>query len=501
VIRAPMLPAEGAEPIAETRYGKVRGLRVDKGFRFRGIPYGEDTAQRRFEVPMPPKPWAGVRDAIDYGDRSPQMGPPYIPLYDSWQNPQRESEDCLSLNVFTQALRDGAKRPVMVFYHGGGFFAGSGAARYADGARFSQRQDVVLVTVNHRLNAFGYMALGELASDLPDSGNAGTLDTILALQWVRDNIEEFGGDPDNVTIFGQSGGGTKVSVLMASPLAKGLFHKAISQSPQSLRTLTVEQGHERTLKVLAALGLKPSQAGDLRSVYQGDLIRALGVIDPWFLPIVDGRTLPRHPVDPDAPEVSRDVALMVGCTRDEVTGIFGGGDESLFHLNWDDVPARIEPMISGLDPAYVIAELRRLRPEATASEICFDALNEATFRGRPHVHAERKYAQGGAPVYRYLFNWSTPVDGGRWGATHSVEHAFVFDNVAISQSMIGDADAHEDLVIAVSGAWAAFARTGNPGWDAFDPDRRATMVFDETSEVVSDPLQEQRLLFDGHRVP
>lgn len=429
------------------------------------------------------------------------MGPPYIPLYDSWQNPQRESEDCLGLNVFTPALRDGARRPVMVFYHGGGFFTSSGAMRYADGTRFCQRNDIVLVTVNHRLNAFGYMGLGDLIDDLPDSGNVGTLDTILALQWVRDNIEEFGGDPSNVTIFGQSGGGTKVSVLMASPLAKGLFHKAISQSPQSLRTLTREQGHERSLKVLAGLGLKPSQANELRTMYPGALVRALDAIDPWFLPIVDGRTLPRHPVDPDAPEVSRDVPLMIGCTRDEVTGIFGGSDESMFHLGWDDLPARLEPMIQGMDPTHCITELRRIRPTATASEIFFDAVNEATFRGRPHVHAERKYAQGGAPVFRYLFNWKTPVDGGKWGATHSIEHAFVFDNVATSQSMIGNDGPHEDLVNAASGAWASFARTGNPGWDAFDPARRATMVFDETTQPVNDPLKEQRLLFDGCRAP
>ena len=485
--------------IAETRAGKVRGLSVGRSFRFRGIPYGADTASCRFEPPRRPEPWTGVRDATDFGDRAPQMGPPYIRLYNSWQNPQRESEDCLNLNVYTPALRDGGRRPVMVFFHGGGFFTGGSAIRYADGTSLCQRHDVVLVTVNHRLNAYGYLGLSRLVPDLPDAGNAGTLDTILALEWVRDNIDEFGGDPGNVTIFGQSGGGTKVTTLMAAPAASGLFHKAISQSQQSLCTLDMDQGHEHALQVLAALGMKPSDAGDLRRIEQWRLTRALDAAGTGYLPIVDGRTLPRHPFDPDGPPISRDIPLLVGSTKDEATGVVGGADETLFALTWDDLPMKLEPRIQGMDPSHCIKELRRIRPTATASQIFFDATSEVDLRGRAFLCAERKFAQGGAPVYRYLFTWESPVEGGRWGATHSIEHAFVFDNVAISQSMIGSTGPHEELVRAMSGAWAAFARTGDPGWAPFDPGQADTMVFDEESQVVADPMRGERLLFNGYR--
>ena len=496
---APVARAADGTTIATTRQGRVRGVLVGGIHRFRGIPYGADTRGRRFMPPEPAASWTGVRDALDYGDRSPQMGPPYARIYNSWLNPQPESENCLVLNVHTPGLRDGAKRPVMVWYHGGGFFIGSAALRYADATRLARRGDVVVVTVNHRLNAYGYLSLGHLLPELADSGNAGTLDTILALRWVRDNIAEFGGDPGNVTIFGQSGGGSKVATLLAAPAAQGLFHKAIVQSSQTLRAAEPPQAEEHTGRVLTALGLKPSEAAALRTMPQTQLSGALDAAGNDYFPVLDGRTLTRHPCDPDAPPLSKNIPLMVGSTKDEARGLMGGADESLFNLTWDTLPARLQPLIGELDAGTCVRRLRELHPSASPSDIFFNAASEASFRGRAHLHAERKHAQGGAPVYRYLFAWESPVDAGRWGASHSIEHAFVFDNVAVSQSMVGATGEHRQLVDAVSGAWIAFARNGAPGWDAFDPSRRMTMVFDEVSRPISDPLREERLLFDGHR--
>lgn len=489
--------AQDAGPVARTRAGQVRGRTVEGIHAFKGVRYGASTEGRRFLPPRPPEPWSGVVEAADFGNQSPQLGAGRPSVYASWANPRAESEDCLFLNVYTPGLKDAKARPVMVWFHGGGFTSGSASSHYADGTRLALRGDVVVVTVNHRLNAFGYLYLTGLGgAELADSGNVGSLDMVQALTWVRDNIAEFGGDPGNVTIFGQSGGGGKVSALMAMPAAAGLFHKAIVQSGSGIKVLEPAQAEESTKKVLAALGLSAAEVGKLRALPMRIIAEALPTAGAEFRPVVDGRALPRHPFHPDAPEISKGVPLLVGTTKDETTSLVGGRDESLFGLTWEALPARLEPELRGLDPGQVIAELRRIDPKARPSDVYFTATTEYRFRRRAYVQAERKAAQGGAPAYMYLFGWESPVDGGKWKSPHSVEHAMVFDNVAKSASMVGTGPDAQKVANAVSSAWVRFARTGDPGWAAYTPQTRTTMVFDVESKVVDDPDADVRRLFE-----
>jgi para-nitrobenzyl esterase len=494
--------AQAAAPVATTKVGKVRGRVVDGISLFQGVPYGASTAGRRFMPPQPPQPWSGVRDALDFAHQSPQLGAERPSVYASWANPRPPGEDCLVLNVYTPGLRDGAKRPVMVWFHGGGFTSGSANSHYADGTRLAHRGDVVVVTVNHRLNAFGYLYLADLAPDLADSGNVGSLDMVQALKWVHDNAAEFGGDAGNVTVFGQSGGGGKVSALMAMPAAAGLFHRAIVQSGSGIKAMEPAQAKENTAKVLAALKLGPADAGKLRTMPMQALSDALPASGAGFGPVHDGRSMPRHPFHPDAPPVSKTVPLLVGTAKDETTSLVGGRDESLFQLTWDQLPARLAPDLRGMDVAATIAELRRLEPAAKPSDVYFTASTEARFRRRAYLQAERKAAQWkaggeGAPAFMYLFAWETPVDGGKWKAPHSIDHAFVFDNVAKSASMVGAGPDQQKVADAVSSAWIRFAKTGAPGWASYDPATRTTMVFNVESRAVDDPRKATRQLFEA----
>ena len=486
-------------PIATTKAGQVRGARVDGINVFKGVRYGATTEGRRFMPPLPPEPWSGVRDALDFANHSPQLGADRPKVYDSWSNPRPESEDCLFLNVYTPGLRDGRKRPVMVWYHGGGYTSGSPSSHYADGVRLARRGDVVVVTVTHRLNAFGYLYLAHLDPSLADSGNVGNLDMIQSLRWVRDNIAEFGGDPNTVLIFGQSGGGSKCSSLMVMPGAAGLIHRAVIQSGSAISSITTQAAEASTARVLQALSLPVSAAGveQLKRMPRAQLSAGLANANGSFGTVVDGRSVPRHPFNPDAPAVSRSVPMLIGCTTDETTSLRGGRDEALFNLTWDTLPGQLQPAFNARTP-QVIAELRRLYPNDKPSDIFFTATSAQQFRRNSILQAERKAAQaaqGGAPAYMYLFAWRTPVDGGKWKSPHSVEHAFVFDNVAKSASMVGSGAEQQWVADAVSNAWIRFARTGNPGWAPYNPTTRTTMVFDTVSRVVNDPRREERILF------
>ncbi len=302
---APSVWAQPAAPVATTTAGQIRGF-TDGGIHvFKGVRYGADTAARRFLPPVPPAPWTGVRDAIEFGAVAPQGGTRPI------------SEDCLHLNVWTAGLRDGARRPVMVYFHGGAYSGGTSNELETDGARLSRRGDVVVVTVNHRLNAFGYLYLAELGGpDLKDSGNAGMLDLVLALQWVRDNVAEFGGDPKLVTIFGHSGGGAKCATLMAMPAARGLFHRVITQSGQQITASRRETATKHARQVLDALKLSPDRVGELRTMPMEALVKVSRA--PQYLgPVNDGGSLPRDPFDPDAPPQSAQIPMILGNTRGE----------------------------------------------------------------------------------------------------------------------------------------------------------------------------------------
>jgi len=486
--------APTSSPIATTAYGRVRGYVDDAILAFRGVRYGADTGPRRFQPPAPPTPWKDVLETTAYAAASPQRG----------RGDEARSEDCLFLNVWTPALT--GKRPVMVYLHGGAYSSGSGSAPLYDGVRLCKRGDVVMVTVNHRLNAFGYAYLARLVPDLADSGNAGQLDLILALQWVRDNITNFGGDPSKVMVFGQSGGGAKIATLMAQPAAAGLFHRAATMSGQQVTASGPGNAHRRTLAWLDALKLKPEQAGDLRTLPVDRLVEALGAEDPvlgfgglYFGPVLDEHSLKRHPFYPDAPSQSAQVPMIIGNTHDE-TRAFLGGDPTNFTVGWDGLPAKLiqANMRVDIDAATVIAEYRRLYPAYTPSDVLFAATTAARSWRAAIIEAEER-AKAGTPAWAYQFDY--PANGERLRAGHASDIQMVFDNLAKpGATAIGPAG--QQMADQMSEAFLAFAKTGDPNcaaiprWEPYTLARRQTMVFNTPSQLVDDPRGAERRLFE-----
>ncbi|HEX2852801.1 MAG TPA: carboxylesterase/lipase family protein [Opitutaceae bacterium] len=484
-------------PVATTRAGKVRGY-VDQGIKaFKGIPYGEDTARHRFQPPVPRAAWNGVRDALAFAPTAPQ------PAGRANGENAAMSEDCLYLNVWTPALRDGARRPVLVYFHGGGYSGGSVTENLYDGTRLSRRGDAVVVTVNHRLNGFGYLYLAELGGpEFADSGNAGMLDLVLALKWVRDNSAEFGGDPGNVTIFGQSGGGAKCATLMAMPAAQGLFHRVWTMSGQQLTGRTREHGTQTARDVLRALELSPEKISEIKTMPVGKLIAAMR--GGSWTPVTDGGALPRDPFSPEASPLSADIPMVMGNTHDETTNLIGGGDPAAFTLTWETLPGKltqhVKQFMGEISAEAVVAEYRQLYPGYSASDVFFAATTAARSWKGMVLQSERRARQGGAPTFVYCVNWPSPADGGKWKAPHTVDIPLVFDNVAHSQYTVGAADAQK-VADAMSEALLAFARTGNPNtreipaWPRFETGRRATMLFERETRVENDPRGAERKLF------
>lgn len=509
-----MAAADAMGPlVAQTEYGKIRGFEEDGIKVFKGVRYGADTASTRFQAPNEPSPWSDTQDTLAYANSCPQ-----IPtgsgggLFNSWRpDPVPAlSEDCLFLNVWTPELRDGGKRPVMVWFHGGGFTSGNGSSNAYDGVRLANRGDVVVVTVNHRLNIFGYSYLGAYGDQFADSGNAGQLDLIQSLEWVRDNITEFGGDPDNVLIFGESGGGMKVSVLMGMPAAKGLFHRAVIQSGPGLTVRTKESVQPGIDALVSKLGLTKDTIAQIQTMPAEQIQQAAWALAEeggptgWSGPVLDESNITRQPFTPDAAPYAADVPVLIGTTRTENSLLIGSRQPSTFDLTFEQLPAALEPRAMGKDTTHIVAEYRRLHPEYSAPELYFTATTDAGFLNRSVELSDRKAEQGGAPVYFYSLWWNTPVDGGKWLSPHALEIGMVFDNVAKSESMSGIGPEQQKIADAMSEAWLAFAKTGNPNhsgipnWPEYSPDNRAMMIFDNETKVMVDPFGEQRKLFlDG----
>ena len=488
--------SQGGETILTTASGKWRGARDGALHVFKGIRYGADTSTRRFLPPISPAPWTGVRDALELGPIAPQPSSGGRPI----------SEDCLHLNVWTPGLRDNAKRPVMVWFHGGAYSSGTSNEIETDGARLSRKGNVVVVTVNHRLNAFGYLHLAEFGSpELVDAGNAGQLDLILALEWVRDHAAELGGDASNVTIFGHSGGGAKSATLMAMPKANGLFHRVITHSGQQITASRPSTATANAAALLAALGIERSHVDRLRTLPMEQIVK-VSRVPPYLGPVKDGRSLPRDPFDPDAPPQSRHIPMMLGNTRDETRTLIGRGDASLFSLTWETLQARLEansPFMGDLDRGEVIRHYRDWHPEYSPADVFFAATTDSrSWRGQV-IEADRRAVQppGSAPTYVFQFDWKTPIDGGKWGAHHGLDVPFVFDNAAITPHLVGTGETQQRLSDYMSRAWISFARSGNPNveglplWPPFDVSRRATMVFNDLSRVADDPRGRERTLF------
>ncbi|MBV9824960.1 MAG: carboxylesterase/lipase family protein [Alphaproteobacteria bacterium] len=516
---SPRAWAAAADPVVETSSGKIKGFTIDGIAGFRGVPYGASTAgANRFMPPQKPEPWAGVRDAVAWAGHAPQASPgsrrPELASLSGEPDRVPESEDCLTLNLWSPGL-DGAKRPVMVWFHGGAFSYGSPNVPRTDGANLARRGDVVVVTINHRLNIFGFLNLAELGGDrFARSGNAGVLDLVASLEWVRDNIARFGGDPGNVTIFGQSGGGGKVSALLAMPAAKGLFHRAIVMSGAGIRMASKEASAKVADAVLTQLELTPK---DLDKLQRLPIKQMLAAIEPalgkvgrpahplldryGFGPVVEGHDLPHNPFDPTATEISADIPIMVGGTKDE-NAIFLAPDDAVWNrsLSEGELKDRVTK-IAGADTEAVLASYRRDYPAMNPAELLITITTASNFWVRSVLLAERKAAQGKAPVFMYSFNWESPVFGGKLRSPHAIDVPFAFDTTDVVGNNDHSATVHA-IAAAESASWAAFARTGSPDnkaiphWPAYDTASRATMMINAEWKVENDPARDARLMWE-----
>ncbi len=494
-----------AGPIAKTEYGPVRGQRSGEVFAFKGIRYGADTSMTRFAAPANPEPWTDAAETTAYAASCPQTPTGNAAgLFTSWRPDPAPpmSEDCLFLNVWTPGIADGRERAVMVWLHGGGFASGSGSSLAYEGSRLAARGDVVVVTINHRLNIYGYMALNHYGEGFENSAVAGVLDMVQALEWVRDNIEAFGGDPDTVMIFGESGGGAKVSTLMNTPAAEGLFHRAVVQSGAMIRFPEATAAQASADQVVENLGLTAETIDQIRSVSVEELSAARRGTGAGNAPTIDGRTLLRHPFEPDASPTGANVPMMLGTTRTESSLFIGASNPASFDLDWSGVKEVLATTYPDKDIDAVIAGYRELDPQAAPADVLFEATTDARWAAGHVTQAERKVAQGTAPAYLYLFNWDTPVDGGKWRSPHALEIGFVFDNVANSASMSGIGEEQQRVADVLSETWIAFAKTGDPNnaliphWPAYDTDARPVMVFDVEPQIVNDARGAQRRLLD-----
>ncbi len=500
------------DPTASTTSGMIRGYMDDGVLVFKGIPYGEDTSKTRFLFPQKPIPWSGVRETVTFGPQAPQPihthagRSTFSPLDE--QNPVN-SEDCLHLNVWTADHREGRRRPVLVYIHGGAYSSSSTNGPVYDGANLARRGDVVVVTLNHRLNLFGYLYLAKIGGpDFADSGNAGQLDLVLALRWVHDNIAEFGGDPDRVLIFGQSGGGAKCATLMAMPPAHGLFHRVVTMSGQQITATTPEHATATAEAVLAQLGLTQANVQDIRDPRKFPMEKLIAAIPAgkYYGPVHDGRFVPHDPFSPAGLYMSANIPMILGNTHDETRLLIGSSNPALFSLTWEELPTKLEDyrqFLGTLKTKAIVADYHKWYPTYSPSDVFFAATTAFRSWHGMVIESERRaydstsHVDRHSPTWVYNFAWKSPVDGGKWGAPHTMDIPFMFDNTAIAASMTGGGPDAKKLATQMSDTLVAFARTGNPNhpgipdWPRYNLGDRPTMIWDRPTRMEYNPRAEE----------
>jgi para-nitrobenzyl esterase len=491
--------------IVATRSGKVEGIERDGVQIFRGIPFAAPpVGALRWQAPQREDDWDGVRDASRFSAQSAQSEFQMTKLLGGEQ--PANSEDSLYLNVYTPACDDAA-RPVLFWIHGGAFMWGSADTPWYDGSKFARHGDVVVVTINYRLGPFGFLYLDQLfPGAFPAAGNVGILDQVAALEWVRDCIAAFGGDPQRVTIFGESAGAASVGTLLGTPAARGLFRGAIAQSGAASWFSTPDRTTEITAQLVEQLGVRPGDAGALLATTKDQIIAALPAFNEGtgrlpFQPVVDGVTLPQPPLDAIAAGNASGVHVIAGTNRHEMT-LFLAGDPELATMT-DAVIVERARSVVGDAADQVVAGYRARRPDATPQEMWLDIATDMVFRFPALQLIEAQIANG--PAWSYLFTWETPVFGGFLKSTHALEIPFVFDTLDQRESefFTGTGAERQGIADAMHNAWISFARNGDPDhggiphWPAYDTTERSTMRFDTTVELLSDPAGADRAAFEA----
>lgn len=486
-----------SKTVVESVYGKLQGELIDGVFSWKGIPYAKPpVGPLRFRAPELPDSWEGIRDATSFSPVAPQTQREIMEFFGN--DISNMNEDCLYLNVWSPGADD-KKRPVMVWIHGGAFVSGSGSSSWYDGASFAAQGDVVVVTINYRLGILGFLHLGEIGGEeYATSGNCGIMDQVAALQWVRDNIAAFGGDPNNVTVFGESAGAMSIGVLLGFPSAQGLFHKAVLQSGaaanvHSSATATKVAGH-----LLAALQVEPTNLSKLEELPVEQLIQTADLVPPMSLgPVIDGVSLPIHPQESIAAGSAKNVSILVGTNKDEYN-IF-----SVFDPEWKDADQKKVTALFEKTFGPLLPIISKLVPGPLNQDLFNKLLTDSIFTNPAQKLAELQVNQG-APVWVYRFDWETPVFGGALKATHALEIPFVFNTLGTpnTENFTGSSPERQLVADHMHKAWINFARIGHPNsdklpeWPSYELNNRSTMIFNIESEVVNDPNRENRLKWE-----
>jgi len=502
---------EIAEPIVTTTFGKIEGLEQDGLYVFKGIPFAAPpVGDRRWLPPAPPEAWDGVREAKEFGNIAPQNPSP-LELLPSAE-PEPQAEDCLYLNVWSPGLDD-ARRPTMVWVHGGAFVMGSGSSPLYEGSVLSKRGDAVIVTINYRLGPFGFLNLNEVTGGrIPASGNEGLLDIIAALEWVRDNINKFGGDPDNVTLFGESAGAMAIGALLAMPKARGLFHKAVLQSGSN----TVHP-YDRSVKVaerfLEVLGVSGDDANALRSLPVEKWLEATATVTQApgpeigvmpMQPVVDGKLLYTLPLDAAADDLAEGIPIMIGSNLEEWK-LISGADPDMANLNEERFLELCGVSTSAWDIPGVVSRYSTIREkygqEVTPKELYMAIQTDRIYR-MPAIRFCEHWDRRGLPAYVYTFDWESPILNGILGACHALELGFVFGTYGLAENFFGSGSKAAALAVNMQDAWLAFARTGDPSCDSLGAwpvygDRRETMILGKKCAIEEAPYEELRIAWDS----